>query len=105
MPGLVPGISRFARERDLNERVIASAAKQSIHPLCRAMDCFAALAMTTRVPCASISEFDSQRSRFPQHTRKNFFIIFVDGIFTTFIECPFTNTSHAIRENPAMSCV
>jgi hypothetical protein len=26
--------------------VIASAAKQSIHPLCRAMDCFAALAMT-----------------------------------------------------------
>jgi len=37
--------------------------------------------------------------------RKNFFIIFVDGMFTTFIACLFTNTSHAIRENPAMSCV
>jgi len=29
--------------------VIASAAKQSIYPLCRAMDCFATLAMTRRV--------------------------------------------------------
>src|SRR6266550_1683876 len=28
-------------------RVIASEAKQSVHPLCRAMDCFASLAMTT----------------------------------------------------------
>jgi len=37
--------------------------------------------------------------------RKNFFIIFVDGMFTTFIACPFTNASHAIRENPAISCV
>jgi hypothetical protein len=37
--------------------------------------------------------------------RKNFFIILVDGMFTTFGECPFTNTSHALRENPAMSCV
>jgi len=26
-------------------------------------------------------------------------------MFTTFIACLFTNTSHAIRENPAMSCV
>jgi hypothetical protein len=30
--------------------------------------------------------------------RKNFFIIFVDGMFTTFIACLFTNASHAIRE-------
>ena len=37
--------------------------------------------------------------------RKNFFIIFVDGMFTTFIARPFTNTSHAIRENHAISCV
>ncbi len=37
--------------------------------------------------------------------RKNFFIIFVDGMFTTFIACLFTNTSDAIRENPAISCV
>jgi hypothetical protein len=36
---------------------------------------------------------------------KIFFIIFVDGIFTTFIARLFTNTSHAIRENPVMSCV
>jgi hypothetical protein len=39
------------------------------------------------------------------YVRKNFFIIFIDGIFTTFIACLFTNTSHAIRENPVMSCV
>jgi hypothetical protein len=36
---------------------------------------------------------------------QNFFIIFVDGMFTTFIACLFTNVSDAIRENPAMSCV
>ena len=39
------------------------------------------------------------------HKVKNFFIIFVDGIFTTFIARLFTNTSDAIGENPAMSCV
>jgi hypothetical protein len=37
--------------------------------------------------------------------RKNFFTIFVDGMFTTFIACLFTNASDAIRGNPAMSCV
>jgi hypothetical protein len=37
--------------------------------------------------------------------RTNFFIIFVDGIFTTFIACLFTNVFDAIRENPVMSCV
>ena len=37
--------------------------------------------------------------------RKNFFIIFVDGIFTTFIAWLFTNTSHAIRKNRTTSCV
>jgi hypothetical protein len=37
--------------------------------------------------------------------RKNFFIIFVDGMFTTFIAWPFTNVSHAIPENHAISCV
>ena len=36
---------------------------------------------------------------------KIFFIIFVDGIFTTFIAGLFTNTPHAIRENHAASCV
>jgi len=42
---------------------------------------------------------------FRAQMRKNFFIIFVDGMFTTFIACLFTNASHAIRENPAISCV
>jgi hypothetical protein len=36
---------------------------------------------------------------------RNFFIIFVDGIFTTFIARLFTNTSDAVGENPAISCV
>jgi hypothetical protein len=31
-------------------------------------------------------------------TPENFFIIFVDRIFTTFIECPFTNVFDANRE-------
>jgi hypothetical protein len=39
------------------------------------------------------------------HTAHNFFIIFVDGIFTTFSEWPFTNVSDAVRENPTISCV
>jgi hypothetical protein len=33
------------------------------------------------------------------------FIIFVDGMFTTFMGCPFTNTSHAIGRMRAISCV
>ena len=41
----------------------------------------------------------------PAFARRNFFIIFVDGIFTTFIERPFTNTSHAIGKAPAIACV
>ena len=40
-----------------------------------------------------------------EHAHEIFFIIFVDGIFTTFIARLFTNTSDAIRANPAMSCV
>ena len=88
----------------MHKAVIASEAKQSIHPLCRAMDCFASLAMTRRVQCASIQRHSlGAITAFTR--RNNFFIIFVDGIFTTFIEWPFTNTSHAIRENHAMSCV
>ena len=68
------------------------------------MDCFAALAMTRTFGTIRTLEL-AHAASFATHMRKNFFIIFVDGIFTTFIECPFTNTSHAIRENPAMSCV
>jgi hypothetical protein len=55
MPGLVPGIFRFGvcdadgrviehvdvlAPAKMHKAVIASEAKQSIHPLCRAMDCF-----------------------------------------------------------------
>jgi hypothetical protein len=36
---------------------------------------------------------------------KIFFIIFVDGIFTTFIRLPFTNTSDAMAPMLALSCV
>jgi hypothetical protein len=38
-------------------------------------------------------------------TTHQFLLIFIDGIFTTFIEWPFTNVFDAIRENPVMSCV
>jgi hypothetical protein len=38
-------------------------------------------------------------------TRNIFFIIFVDGMFTSFIACPFTNTSHASAPMRAISCV
>jgi hypothetical protein len=34
-----------------------------------------------------------------------FFIILVDGMFTTFIARPFTNVSDALRKNRATSCV
>jgi hypothetical protein len=36
---------------------------------------------------------------------KIFFIIFVDGMFTTFIARPFTNVSDALRKNRTTSCV
>jgi hypothetical protein len=36
-------------------------------------------------------------------TRKNFFIIFVDGMFTTLIARLFTNISHALTQMHAMS--
>jgi hypothetical protein len=83
---------------------MTGSAKQSIHPLCRAMDCFAALAMTTEVQHNSVN-WNQRCSDRRAPMRENLFIIFVDGMFTTFITCLFTNTSRAIRENPAMSCV
>ena len=90
----------------MHKAVIASEAKQSIHPLCRAMDCFASLAMTRRVLFASIQQHSLcaiMGSRI--HIAHNFFIIFVDGMFTTFSECPFTNTPDASVEIRAISCV
>ena len=85
--------------------VIASAAKQSIYPLCRALDCFAPLAMTRRVPgvkCqADLRSVLGSRT----HAARNFFIIFVDGMFTTFIARLFTNAFDASRKNSAIACV
>jgi hypothetical protein len=36
---------------------------------------------------------------------KSSFIIFIDGMFTTFIERAFTNARDARREMPAIACV
>jgi hypothetical protein len=38
-------------------------------------------------------------------TRNIFFIIFVDGMFTTFIARPFTKTSRVLKRMCAISCV
>ena len=57
-------------------------------------------------PAMTIVSIPRAKQRFPYLTRRtNFFIIFVDGIFTTFIAWLFTNAFDAIRENPAISCV
>jgi len=53
---------------------------------------------------ASFANAGERRARIA-YARKNFFIIFVDGIFTTFIARLFTNTSHALRKIRAMSCL
>jgi hypothetical protein len=90
----------------LNER----RRKQSIYPLCRAMDCFARNDVDGSVR-KYLTTFTQLASLTPRNhgsrirTARNFFIIFVDGIFTTFIAGLFTNTSHAIRETSAISCV
>jgi len=45
---------------------------------------------------------DAQKIRAPQ---KNFFIIFVDAIFTTLFERLFTNVFDVIEASPANTCV
>jgi hypothetical protein len=61
--------------------------------------------MTRRVP-GVIGQRDLRSAlAVPAFIREIFFIIFVDGIFTTFIARLFTNPSDAIRANPVMSCV
>jgi hypothetical protein len=39
------------------------------------------------------------------HSTRSSFILFVDGMFTTFIEPPFTNTFEANAQNRAVHCV
>jgi hypothetical protein len=56
------------------------------------MDCFASLAMTwNHLGLNNTRPVDTG-------TPENFFIIFVDRIFTTLIERPFTNVFDASRE-------
>jgi hypothetical protein len=49
--------------------------------------------------------WNSQAGDIRAQMRIKFLHRFVDGIFTTFIACLFTNTSDAVRENCTMSCV
>jgi len=83
--------------------------KQSIARRNGWMDCFASLAMTERMHQHASVNWNSR----PHHdtrevapsSRKIFFIIFVDGMFTTFVARLFTNTSHAFDGIRAISCV
>jgi hypothetical protein len=68
------------------------------------MDCFAHNDAESPVR-KHLTTFTRRKYGSRIHTTHNFFIIFIDGIFTTFIACLFTNTSDAIRENPSISCV
>jgi len=47
----------------------------------------------------SLADVGERRARIA-YAHKNFFIIFIDGIFTTFIERPFTNVSDATAKIP-----
>jgi len=72
------------------------------------MDCFASLAMTWKLLLgASIAVRDAAILQPRSHTgtRNIFFTIVVDGMFTTFIARPFTNTSQVMRQTQALSCV
>jgi hypothetical protein len=65
------------------------------------MDCFDSLAMTEEYAVAT----HTARLREPPRTRKIFFIIFVDAIFTTLFEPLFTNVFEVIARNSAISCL
>ena len=66
----------------------------------------ASLVMTRTVRCASIQRHSLAANAVPvSRLHKNFFIILVDEMFTTFSECPFTNTPDAFVEIRAISCV
>jgi len=58
------------------------------------MDCFASLAMT-----------ECPLSRCGTGTRQNFFSIFVDPIFTTSTQAPFTNAFDAIAPIAGTACL
>ncbi len=111
MPGLVPGIHVFARtsKKDVDGRDKpghdddggrhCEERKRRSNPSIRYAAPWIAsltLAMTREVLGAT--------TRFPHPTRI-FFILFVDQIFTTFIERLFTNAFDAISKSRAIPCV
>ena len=72
------------------------------------MDCFAPLAMTRRLRFLGFIEIRdaaADHSRSHTGTRNIFFIILVDGMFTTFIARLFTKTSRVLERSCAISCV
>jgi hypothetical protein len=54
---------------------------------------------------ASLLAMTKPSSRFPYSPDRNFLGHFVDGMFTTFIKCPFTNAFNAIRRRQVIPCV
>jgi hypothetical protein len=60
------------------------------------MDCFVAIAPRNDGCCDP---------EFPYSPTRSSFILFVDGMFTTFIEPPFTNTFEANAQNRVVHCV
>ena len=139
------GISRFRvrifdaprndGEKDHCFHIIASAAKQSIYPLCGEMDCFASLATTWKLGRAffslsfrgdaTASNPESRDSpmrncasevhrcamprndgaKFPYSSARSSFTLSVDGMFTTFIVAPFTNTFEANAQKHLVHCL
>jgi len=84
----------------------ALATKQSIYPLCRAVDCFAPLALTVEAAVYVIAHWNSVlRIEESRICAMNFFIISVDRMFTTLVERPFTNAFDASRASRATTCV
>ncbi|ANW00057.1 hypothetical protein LMTR13_07535 [Bradyrhizobium icense] len=96
MPGLVPGIFVFGAWA---RAVIArKRSDEAIHTSNTRRDGLLRFAHND-----GFNAWNSKELR--PHARINFFIIFVDGLFTTFVEWPFTKSSHAMLRNHAMSCV
>jgi hypothetical protein len=72
---------------------------------CGAMDCFAALAMTGRGRALALTPRDYGNRVDAGRNRQNFFIIFVDAIFTTLFEPLFTNVFDVMAQTSAFACL
>ena len=84
---------------------MTGSAKQSFSRHNGWVDCFAVLAMTAEGIQYKSVHWNTRPITKVSLARKNFFSIFVDGMFTTFIARLFTNASDALNEIRAMSCV